>query len=368
MCSLITRIRIADGVCVKRVLFADTVEMDSVQGLSLTDTHVIENSKSTDSLSSTSSIFSDVSEGFVGVVNGKRKVFNESSEGTADVKTSSVNIKRNSNGFDEKKAVENSSLKYRRYVKPRDEIMKIRTQMGAFGRNLMQRVAQAQRTKRDMKIALVFCNSYAGTVNDLGDCAINDGILAHDCLKELGYEVFCFYDEGINDTRKVLTSVLKSPMIEKVCVYFIGHGVRRTDTGTDKDESDGYDECFVFKDGIMRDDEMRRILCTSTPPSMRRKDLILISDSCHSGTIFDIDHADYTKNNIKAISFCACSDSQTAKQDWIERKGNGVFTRYFWKGIVEEKLWGEALMEYVNDRIKCYHQRCCLGGRGELLM
>ena len=73
----------------------------------------------------------------------------------------------------------------------------------------------------------------------------------------------------------------------------------------------------------------------------------------------------YKKNNIKAIGFGACMDTQTAKQDWIERKGNGVFSRYFWKGVVEGKLWGKELLEYVNEKVKVYQQKGVMEESGD---
>lgn len=350
---LVQQIRINDGVCVKHVRWGTLSDGVSQKSSNL---------KLSESSDSVSSLFEN-DEGFTGTVSTKCKSYESAqNESSSNNSVKIGRVRSNSTTFDESKVDKGNTLKYRRCIRPRDEILKVKSEWSTFGKSIMQKVGIAQKNKKPFKVGLIFCNSYAGTVNDLGDCAINDGLLAYDCLSGLDYEVFCFYDDSAENLKRIIRIVLKSPMISKVCLYFIGHGVRRRDT--DRDESDGYDECFVFRDGILRDDDMRNLLCSSTPLSMQKKDLILISDCCHSGTIFDLSHSDYAKNHIKAISFGACMDAQTAKQDWIERKGNGVFSRYFWKGVVEEKLWGEELLKYVNEKVRVYQQKGVLEETG----
>jgi uncharacterized caspase-like protein len=62
--------------------------------------------------------------------------------------------------------------------------------------------------------------------------------------------------------------------------YYSGHGHRRPDL--DGDELDGYDETLVLYDRQVVDDDLNRIW-TQFPPGVR---LLMISDSCHSGSNF----------------------------------------------------------------------------------
>ena len=82
------------------------------------------------------------------------------------------------------------------------------------------------------------------------------------------------------------------------------------------------------------------------------KNLRLIADCCHSGSIYDIP----SREDIITIS--ACTDNQTAKQDWINHKGNGVFSYYFWKYIPRCENNGKLLKEKINTKLKKYYQSC----------
>lgn len=211
---------------------------------------------------------------------------------------------------------------FMRCIRPKDEIVKIKSNTNIDFANM-----------KDKYLALIFCNSYEGTHYSLGDCAINDGILSYDWFNNLGYNTFCFHDilsmEAVNILNKAVNSGCK-----RLAVYFIGHGVNSFDNNGD--EEDGKDEFFVFKDRYMRDDDMRKILNSNKD----LKELVLMSDCCHSGTIFDVEERFYPGKNV--ISICAACDHQTAKQDWIERKGNGVFSYYWWKyferGVESKKI------------------------------
>jgi metacaspase-1 len=65
---------------------------------------------------------------------------------------------------------------------------------------------------------------------------------------------------------------------------FSGHGGRfiQIDTGTNKDEKDGYDDTWCLYDEQLLDDELNFLFTKFSP----RVKIIIVSDSCHSGTIF----------------------------------------------------------------------------------
>ncbi len=371
---------------------------------------VMSNDVLVNSISSSSSVTSFFeNDGVVdGSVNNKpADRFVDGSESGVEKLVSLNGIGKDVKKFDEAKV--EHKLVYRRYISPRDEVMKIAVggaQNGAgngsviasFTKQLMREVSQAQKDKRSINIGLIYCNSYYGTANDLGDCAINDGLLTYDSLTAYGFKCFLFYDCLKDDCLKSLTSVIKSPSIDQVCVYFIGHGTRSRDvTG---DESDGYDELFVFRDGMIRDDRIAEDIVKAYPINMPKKRLLLISDCCHSGTIFDTETILKSSKGIPVISVSACQDTETAKQEWFGfgvsqvgslngslngsvnvntptntvqpsriYKGNGVFSHYFWKAIRDNgdqfayDIEWNTLMESVNRKIRLWGMRGAVRGK-----
>ena len=194
------------------------------------------------------------------------------------------------------------------------------------------------------KMALIFCNSYYGTKYDLGDCAINDGLLCHSEFKSYNYNTFLFYDITSVKFKEILKTVL-GLNLDKLAIYFIGHGTQTRDKNGD--EKDGKDECLVFKDKLVIDDEVADIINEKNTC----KRLTLLADCCHSGSIYDIP----PRSDIITIS--ACNDTQTAKQDWINHKGNGVFSYYFWKYLPDYND-GKKLKEKLNAKLRKYSQTC----------
>lgn len=82
---------------------------------------------------------------------------------------------------------------------------------------------------------------------------------------------------------------------------FSGHGTRVKDQ--DGDEDDGYDEAICPLDyetaGLIIDDEINAILVRSLPHNVR---LTAISDSCHSGSVFDLPYTYYSDGRLKVGS------------------------------------------------------------------
>lgn len=195
------------------------------------------------------------------------------------------------------------------------------------------------------KVALIVCNSYHRTRYDLGDCAISDGLLAHERFARYGYETVVLYDIVSNIFLTSLKRIISAPF-DTVALYFIGHGTYVHDLNGD--EADGYDECLLFCDRTVLDDDIARVI----KESKQCQKLILMADCCHSGTIYDIEPRD------DIITLSACRDNQTAKQVMVTRKGNGVFSYYFWNLIDSYNNELGPLMKAVDAKLKKYDQSC----------
>ena len=204
--------------------------------------------------------------------------------------------------------------------------------------------------------ALIICNSYDGTSYALGDPAKNDGVLAYQMLEELGYHCVLYHDCTRSLILKTLKKLLESNA-DKILVYYIGHGVtkRCTTINESNNEKYGVDSAMFMMDGEILDNELKKILDNSHKKVSKRRQIRLISDCCHSGTMYDLTEEDYI--NYDTVSIGACSDIQTAKQDYICRRGNGIFSYYFWKYYTNDiKL--KDLLDKVNEKLQVYQQKC----------
>lgn len=200
------------------------------------------------------------------------------------------------------------------------------------------------RDEGEQKLCVIICNSYDHTPYALGDCALNDGILTFYEISKMGYKTYLFHDVTKAEFKHVLVKSLQTK-VDKLVVYYIGHGTRTRDKN--KNEKDGWNECILCMDGTIVDDELSELITKNN----KCKKVSLISDCCHSGSIYDIPPRE------DIITLGSCQDDQTAKQDWIDHRGNGVFSYYFWK-FVKSDNYSKTLREKINVKIKPYRQQC----------
>lgn len=196
------------------------------------------------------------------------------------------------------------------------------------------------------KAALLFINSYESTNFSLGEGPCNDGITMKTKLEALGYSCYVYYDVEAHQFIQLMLSFTHAPF-DKLVVYFSGHGSSVKDISGD--EVDGRDEALVFKDASILDDDLRHLIKTQI------KNLILLIDCCHSGSVFDLSD----EKNVLLIS--AANDDETAKQTRIERKEQGVFTYYFWK-LIDTKKPIIEIKDKLNSKLTKYKQRCVISG------
>jgi hypothetical protein len=192
------------------------------------------------------------------------------------------------------------------------------------------------------KAICVGINNYPGLGNDLQGC-VND---ANDWAKLLqlnGFESRVIIDGQA--TRANLLSAFENLITEAssddVIVFtYSGHGTNVRDTSGD--ESDSYDEALYVYDGVLLDDELRTVI----QKVKAGVHLIVISDSCFSGTVTRIASAgspryiktDEIPANAKLkkrllsdedmveILLSGCDDDEYSYDDYINRRWNGVFT------------------------------------------
>mmetsp|Transcript_88278 Transcript_88278/g.189524 ORF Transcript_88278/g.189524 Transcript_88278/m.189524 type:complete len:441 (+) Transcript_88278:83-1405(+) len=128
--------------------------------------------------------------------------------------------------------------------------------------------------------------------------------------------------------------------------YFAGHGTKQTDV--DGDEADGKDEAFVcHNDELLLDDEFSAVLLKNLHKDAR---LLVLTDCCCSGTIADLDRAEWA--NRHAIAISGCKDEQSAD----ETDKGGIFTHSML--LAADKLGDcgeqeQSVGMFYNATVKC---------------
>ena len=129
-------------------------------------------------------------------------------------------------------------------------------------------------------------NNYPGTHMDLQGC-VNDANDWAAALAERGFKVAKLLDDQATKAAmvKAMNDLIgKAGKGDSLVITFSGHGTYQPDT--DGDEADGLDEALCpydlqTKGEALIDDEIRQIF-GARKAGVR---IVLISDSCHSGTV-----------------------------------------------------------------------------------
>jgi len=136
------------------------------------------------------------------------------------------------------------------------------------------------------KALCIGINNYPGTHMDLQGC-VNDANDWADCLGARGFGVSKLLDDQATKAAMVaaLSNLIsKASKNDSLVITFSGHGSYQPDT--DGDEADGLDEALCpydlqTKGAALTDDEIKTLFA-ARKPGVR---LVLIADSCHSGTV-----------------------------------------------------------------------------------
>lgn len=208
------------------------------------------------------------------------------------------------------------------------------------------------------KVCFICVNTYTSYRLNLGTGPMNDAVSFAKCVKNFGYEVYFMHNPHSRNFLKYLDAFFKNTA-EELIVYYVGHGTSVRDT--DGDEADGYDEAFVFDDGTIIDDVLIDHLIDFKHPSSK---LILVTDACHSGSIWDIQGGDVNGRRLpdRIMSLSAANDKQTAKQTVIDRQEQGIFTHNMTKIIkAEPELSPNELSAKMRTALRKYGQTFTVG-------
>jgi hypothetical protein len=172
------------------------------------------------------------------------------------------------------------------------------------------------------RVAFICVNTYTSSQLNLGKGPLNDAVSFANVAKKAGFEIFFLHNPRCKTFLSYLDAFFARTS-NRLIFYYVGHGTNVRDM--DGDESDRQDEAFVFDDGTVIDDVLLQHLCEKKHPDSA---LVLVTDACHSGSIWDIPTITIRGRNLppNVLSLAAANDAQTAKQTMIDRKDQGVFT------------------------------------------
>ena len=208
------------------------------------------------------------------------------------------------------------------------------------------------------KIGFLAVNTYIGTRYSLGEGPMNDAVSMAKMLTRAGYKVYFIENAKKSNFLEWLRYFFKSTSNHLIS-YYVGHGTTTVDkTG---DEADGKDEAFFFEDGILVDDILIETLIDN---KHQESTLTLITDACHSGSVWDIQGGNVKGRQLPSniISISAASDKQTAKQTMVDREEQGIFT----SGIKKLQKFNtditpNEIRTQLGNQLKKYQQTINIG-------
>lgn len=142
-----------------------------------------------------------------------------------------------------------------------------------------------------------------------------------------------------------------------IIVLISGHGYQTPDRNGD--ENDGMDEMISIGSRSITDDEIYLAI-----KDIKSK-LILLSDTCHSGTMFDLQKIYDGRSNLgNMISISACNDSQLSMCDVGEKTGFGgsLTTSILEDNVLEMLMNGDTISAFncVTARLRLLNQNAVL--------
>ena len=199
----------------------------------------------------------------------------------------------------------------------------------------------------------ICCNTYVTPKYKLGVGPLNDAITVAANHTYMGYKVYYLHNPHHSLFLKFLKRFLQK-VDQYLTIFYTGHGAQIKDTSGD--EADGYDEVIVFDSGYVVDDDLAKYL---NKYSKGIAHTILLSDCCHSGTIWDIPETlrEAQKFPANIMSISASNDSQTAKQLKIQQSNQGIFTFNFWTLLRNNpSIRIEEVKRILNPQLKKFNQ------------
>jgi hypothetical protein len=185
-----------------------------------------------------------------------------------------------------------------------------------FGRDLSA-LPLARVPSTFKKVAFLCVNTYTSYRLNLGVVPLNDSVLFAQFAKNFEFEIYFFHNPHSETFLRYL-DLFFARTTGQLILYYVGHGSGITET-----HQEG--EAFVFDDGPIPEDELITHLIENKHP---KNEVILVTDACHSGTIWDIQGGSVHGRTLPdgVISVSAATNEKAPRQSRIAGIEQGVFT------------------------------------------
>jgi hypothetical protein len=210
------------------------------------------------------------------------------------------------------------------------------------------------------KAAFLCVNSYTSYRLSLGVVPLNDAVLFAQFAKSFEFEIYFFHNPHSETFLRYL-DLFFARTAGQLILYYVGHGA-----GVVEAPHDG--EAFVFDDGPIPEDELIAHLIENKQP---RSEVILVTDACHSGTIWDIQGGAVRGRALPdgVISVSAAANAKAPKQARAAGIEQGVFTANLTKTIrAEPMITPIELLAKLRAVLRKYGQAFAVGASTQALM
>lgn len=140
-------------------------------------------------------------------------------------------------------------------------------------------------------------------------------------------------------------------------IMISGHGYQKSQEYREyqkNKELDGMDEYINYNNGIITDNDIYDLLIKNIKKKCKR--IVCLSDTCHSGTMFDLDNND-NNDNKNTISLSGCQDHELSSCDISDVGFGGSLTVHLLSiNNSLDKLLNsdiEEIRKDVYERLKC---------------
>ena len=224
-----------------------------------------------------------------------------------------------------------------------------------------------------MKFGLLIGIDYRGKDIELRGC-VDDVKSVQSYLKGRGYEQFIMLtDDGVKPTGQniarafnTLLENINNGSVSEVWIHYSGHGSHIRDC--DGDEEDGFDEVLVpldYEHGVISDDFINKYFISRI--SNDNVKIYIFSDSCHSGTVMDLEfkniNGEWVRENNKCtrgkiICISGCRDDQESAECFnLNNNGRwgGALTTTLLE-VIHDKPSFRELLQIFEARLQWYDQ------------
>lgn len=209
------------------------------------------------------------------------------------------------------------------------------------------------------RICFITINTYHRPDYQLGIGPLNDSYLVAANHHRRGYRIFYLYNATRDEFINFATFFIKFT-VQSLTIFYSG---RCTKLGANRNgKIEGYNNAMVFEQGYFIDPEMGSILSENAKGNLT---IVLISDCCKGGTIWDLDaiKKDYSNLPTNIVSISAVEISEITLQGTsLKKNTDGIFTYFFWEITnTTPNIALDKLEERINPKMERFNLKLVYG-------